>query len=272
LALFGSCSQKEEPVVAAARAYDVVLSIDELSSVIPDNSTVEDSLRIAQAYINNWMREQVVLHHAELNLQEEQKDFGRQMEDYRKSLLVYAYESKLIEQKLDTVISEEAIEEYYLNNQDNFQLKDYIVRVKFCILDKETRKLRKFKNLFYSEDSLELSELEDFCIEHNARYFLREDKWMYFEDLLKEVPMEVFDRESFLKKNKNIEFEKGNKLYFLIIKDYKFKDSVSPLSLEKEKIRSILLNKRKNDLLSKMRNDLFNDAIRKKDVKEIPLP
>lgn len=258
---------KEVPAVA--HAYDNILSRAELSSIIPNGTDSLDSIQIADAFINGWLREQVVLHYAEMNLQEEQKDFSKQLEDYRKSLLIYTYEKELIAQKLDTVIEESAIEEYYRNNQDNFQLKDYIVRARFCILDYETPKLRKFNKLFYSEDSVDIVELEEFCINNNARYFLQEEQWLYFDDLIEEVPMEVFDRESFLKKNKTVEFEKDNKLYFLIIRDYKFKDSVSPLSLEKETIKSILLNKRKNELLTKMRNDLFTDAIRKKDVRTL---
>lgn len=268
LLAFG-CKPKVKEVPAVAHAYDNILSRAELSSIIPNGTDSLDSIQIADAFINGWLREQVVLHYAEMNLQEEQKDFSKQLEDYRKSLLIYTYEKELIAQKLDTVIEESAIEEYYRNNQDNFQLKDYIVRARFCILDYETPKLRKFNKLFYSEDSVDIVELEEFCINNNARYFLQEEQWLYFDDLIEEVPMEVFDRESFLKKNKTVEFEKDNKLYFLIIRDYKFKDSVSPLSLEKETIKSILLNKRKNELLTKMRNDLFTDAIRKKDVRTL---
>lgn len=269
--LLTSCSQKEVAPVAVAWAYNSPLTLEELSSVIPDNSSTEDSIRIAESYISTWMREKVVLYHAEMALQEEQKDFSAQLEDYRKSLLIYAYESELVSQKLDTAVSDKLIEDYYRSNQDNYQLKDYIVQARFCILDAETPKLNKFSKLFYSEDSLDREELEEFCIENSARYYFEESQWLYLDDLLKEVPIEVFDRESFLKKNKTIEFEKDNLLYFLVLKDYKLKDSVSPLSLEKENIRSVLLNIRKNELLNKMRNDLFNDAIRKKEIRTVEI-
>jgi len=265
-----SCGPKEETPQAVAWAFNSALTLEELSSVIPDNSSPEDSIRIAEQFINSWFREQVVLYHANNALQEDQKEFSTQLEAYRKSLLVYAYESELVSQKLDTVVSDKLITEYYRNNQDNFQLKDYIVQAKFCILDAETPKLNKFSKLFYSKDSLDQEELEEFCIQNSARYYFEENQWLYFDDLLKEVPIEVFDRESFLKKSKTIEFEKDNQLYFLILKDYKLKDGVSPLSLEKENIRNVLLNVRKNELLNKMRNDLFNDAIKKKDIRVVP--
>ncbi len=264
--LFSCKNEENNTVQLAARAFDKELSMDALMHAIPDDATEEDSLRLAETFINNWIREQVVLTYAERNLSEDQKMFEKQIEDYRKSLLIYAYENQLINQKLDTLVTEEEIENYYNTNLDNFQLKDYIVRVKFAVVDAGIPKLKKFRKAFLSEDANALYELEGYCQEYKAACFTEDSVWLYFNDLLKDIPMEVYDTESFLKKNKNIEFEGENRVYFLTIKDYKLKDNVSPLSFERENIRAILLNIRKVELLTQMRNDLFNEAIRNKDV------
>lgn len=264
--LFSCTNQEEKTVQLAARAFDKELSMEALMQAIPDDASEEDSLRLAETFINNWIREQVVLTYAERNLSEEQKMFEKQIEDYRKSLLIYAYENQLINQKLDTLVTDKEIEDYYNANLDNFQLKDYIVRVKFAVVDAGIPKIKKFRKAFLSEDPEDLYELEEYCQEYKAACFTEDSVWLYFNDLLKDIPMEVYDTESFLKKNKNIEFEGENRLYFLTIKDYKLKDNVSPLSFERENIRAILLNIRKMELLTQMRNDLFNEAIRNKDV------
>jgi len=44
------------------------------------------------------------------------------------------------------------------------------------------------------------------------------------------------------------------------------KDAISPLSFEKEKIKTILLNLRTIDLRNKLREDLSNDAIKAQQV------
>jgi hypothetical protein len=44
------------------------------------------------------------------------------------------------------------------------------------------------------------------------------------------------------------------------------KDAISPLSFEKEKIKTILLNLRTIDLRNKLREDLHNDAIKAQQV------
>jgi hypothetical protein len=52
-----------------------------------------------------------------------------------------------------------------------------------------------------------------------------------------------------------------------LITDYQLSGTVSPLSFEREKIRSLIINKRKMDLLSKMRVDLYNDALKNNEIK-----
>ncbi|MFZ6050935.1 hypothetical protein [Halocola ammonii] len=264
--LSGCKPKTEEQVDYAAKAHDKVLTWQEVYDVIPDNATDQDSIYAAENFINNWVRQQAIVHHAQLNLSEEQKDFTKQLEDYRNSLLTFAFEEQYVRQRLDTAVSEEVIEQYYEENQDNFLLKDYIVRVKFCILDKETPRLRKFEKLFYSDDAEDLTRLEQFCVEYKARYFLKEDMWIYFDDLLKQVPLDVVDTESFLKKNKQVEFERGNNLFYLNILEYKIKDSVSPLSFQRDRIENIIINQRKVALLNDLRDGIYREALDNKQI------
>ena len=51
--------------------------------------------------------------------------------------------------------------------------------------------------------------------------------------------------------------------YFLNIRGYKIKESVSPLSMEKENIKSILVNSLKIDLIRKNQDEIFKDAVKK---------
>lgn len=249
-----------------AKVGDKTLTWKELSEVIPDSSTPEDSLVLSETYINNWIREQVVLRQAELNLAEEQKNFEEQIENYRKSLLTYSYEQELVRQTLDTVVSDEEIEKYYDANIQNFELKDYIVKVKFCALATDSKDLKQMKKLFYSSAPADFVKWEAMCIEKQAAYFFDEDHWMLWEDLVKKLPLEVFDVESFLSKNESVEFENEGTTYMISFIDYQLSGSRSPLSFEKENIRVMILNRRKIDLLTRMREDLYQQALQKKEI------
>ena len=66
-----------------------------------------------------------------------------------------------------------------------------------------------------------------------------------------------------LKTTKLVEYSDSTNIYLVKIADYKLKDGISPLSLERENIKAILLNKRKKEFINKMKQDIFDEALRK---------
>lgn len=254
---------------AAARAYDRYLSWDEVYAIVPDTSTPEDSAILAERYINDWLKEQVLLYTAEQRLPEEKKQFERELEAHRKALLTFAYENLFVQQRLDTAVTDDEIEAFYEQNKSIFSLNDYIVKVKFVVIDKSTPRMKQFKKLFDSNATEDLVSLEKFCVNNGAAYFIDVDEWMYFEDLLTRVPLEVYNIEAFLKQTRQAEFEKSGKLYFVKFIDYQLKDAVSPLPLVTRTIKTMIINRRKKELLAKMRDDLFLTAYSQKDVEKL---
>lgn len=99
-----------------ASIYDKTLHQSDLQSVLYEGISVNDSLVRTKAFINNWIRVQLIIHQAEKNIDKSELDFSRQIEDYRNSLIIYKYESQLIEQNLDTVVSDEEIAKYLEDN------------------------------------------------------------------------------------------------------------------------------------------------------------
>lgn len=257
------------PNDAAARAFDKFLSWDEVKAIVPDAANPEDSALLAERYINDWMKEQVLLYTAEQRLPENQKQFEEELEAHRKALLTYAYENLFVQQRLDTLISEEEITRFYEDNQNIFALNDYIVKVKFVVLPESTPKLKQFKKLFESNDQEDLIKLEQFCVDNGAVYYIDTESWMYFEELLTKIPIDVYNIEAFLRQNNRAEFSEEGKLYFVKFIEFKLKDTVSPLPLVESSIKSMILNRRKKELLAKMRDEIFLDAYGRKDVEKL---
>jgi hypothetical protein len=65
---------------------------------------------------------------------------------------------------------------------------------------------------------------------------------------------------------RNLEMEDSASLYLARFVDFKIKESVSPLQFERDRIRSIVLNKRKIDLLNRMHRDVFEEAMKNKTI------
>jgi hypothetical protein len=243
-----------------ARVFDEYLYESELKGLVPPGTSVKDSLSIAQGYINNWISQQLVLHKAKRNLKEEDKQFDKQLQEYKNSLITYQYESKLIRQQLDTVVSDEEVEKYYTDNIGNFELKNNIVKAYYARFHEGEKHIKKTKRFFYSKKPDARDSLEKYIENYSDLYFLDDESWILFDDLLKFVPIEAYNQEAYLKNHRKIELTDDGFLYIVNFSDFRIKEGTSPLSFEKGNIRQIIINKRKLQVLKKMRQDIFEQA------------
>lgn len=256
-------NKEENHKKAVARVFDKYLYIDDLKEIIPADASSADSTQIAENFIKSWIEQNLLLKKAEDNLTDAQKDFSKQLEDYRRSLIIYTYQRELLNQLLDTVVTDEEIETYYEKNKQNFELKDNIVKVRYIKVAKNAPHINKLRKWYASDNPQDIQALESYCFQFAQNFYLDDKTWLLFDDLLKEVPIRTYNKEDFLKQNKLIELEDSTSLYFLNIKGYKIKNSISPLSFEKENIRNIIVNRRKLDIINKLKQDIYNDAANK---------
>ena len=264
---FVSCNTKatkDNNKVAIARAGSAYLYADEIMNIVPKGTPSKDSLELLKKYIDNWIHESLVVQKAENNLTDEQKDVEKQLQDYRNSLITYAYEKELVRQKLDTVVSIQDIEKYYTANQNDFQLKDNIIKVIYIKVNKKAPNQTKLKQLYKSENPKDKEQLAGYCHQFAANFYLDENSWLLFDDLLKEIPIQTYNKELFLQNNRYVEVSDADNNYYLNIKGFKIRNSISPLSFEKDNIKNIILNKRKLQLITKMKEDVYNEAVNSK--------
>jgi len=253
-------SNKKDTSKAVARVYDKYLFINDLDGIVPPRTSEKDSIEITKNYINNWISENLEINKAENNLSEKQKDFQKQIDDYRNSLIVFKYKQKLIREQLDTIVTEQEIKDYYENNKSNFELKDNIIQVVYVKLNLEAPNLKLVKKFIKSDKEEDKEKLEDYCQRYAVNYFLDDESWLLFNDLIKEIPIKTYNQEAYLKNNRAIEAKDSLYYYFVNIKGFKIKNSISPLNFEKERIRNIIINIRKLELIKKMQHDIFKNA------------
>jgi len=241
---------------------DDYLYESELAGLVAPGTSATDSLNLTKNYIESWIKRKILIHQAEKNLSEDQMDFSKQLDDYRTSLVVYAYENKLIAQRLDTVVDENEIRLYFEENQENFLLKNNIVRLSYVKIRLDSKQIRQFRRLFYSEDPDDREKLADLCDKHAVQYFLDNETWVIFDDVIKEIPIRTYNQEEFLRYRRSLEMQDSLFLYLAKFTDFKIKESTSPLQFERDRIKSIILNKRKLKLLNTMRQDIYDEALR----------
>ncbi|MEO8589510.1 MAG: hypothetical protein ABI432_09090 [Flavobacteriales bacterium] len=260
LVLIGCASGDDPNDPVVARAFDQQLHWSDLRQVVPVEVSPEDSAATAQAYITNWLHQQVELRQAEKNLAASQKEFENELKDYRNSLLLFAYEQALVRQKLDTVIGAQEVQDYYDQHRENFELKDNIVRVRwFKVTEEDRRALKRMEERFLSGNSDQMHEIELWLAQHGLGIIDRTDTWTNWTDLRNEIPLDEAPAQD-QPNGQRFVVKQGPTAWFVDILERRSKGAGSPQDIVRQDIRSILINQRKLHLIERMREDLYREA------------
>jgi len=263
IALF-SCKRHlySDTETVLARVGKEYLYLSDLDDNIPANMSNTDSIQMMNNMVDNWVRQELILQQANINLPDSLKDFSKQLELYKNNLIIYEYKKRIVEYTLDTTISQEEIEEYYQSHSKDFELKENIIQFAFIKIPVQSEYLDQAQEMIQNiaDTSVDRSSVEEFCQLNTIDYYLNDEQWVPFNDLLRMIPIEAYNQEIYLKNNRFIKIKDHPYWYFINIRNFKIKEDISPLDFEEKKIRNIILNQRKLQLLNALEEDIYKDA------------
>lgn len=229
---------------------------------------VSDSAIFTKNYINDWIKDRVILNKAKLYIDEEDIEINDAVNKYKETLLIYKYQNELLNSQFDTTISKIEIEEYYNKYSSDFILHKSIVRARLVVMNKETLNLDKIKKLISTNKEDKLLELEDFCEMYAENNFLNDSVWVYLSEVIQKLPSGVKDNNKLLSyKNKIHSFTDDNFIYLLFVKDYQIKGNSSPLPFVFSNIRALLQNKNKRQFINNLEDKLYKEALSSEHIK-----
>jgi len=245
-----------------ARVGDHRLHRTELESYIPAGVSSEDSAGLARQYIRAWAEDLLLLDMADEQLSKEEKDVTQELESYRRALLKYRYEQLYINQRLDTLVTDEEIDAYYKANPDKFMLERPVVKARYMIIPADSHSLRDLRRKMSSDDSAEVMEAENLALTATIKYADQSDTWMDAITLAQELGTDYRSLVGAIKNQfAEIPDESGN-LRIAYIADIVQAGKTAPLEYCSERIRDIILNTRKHNLTLGLEQDLLEDATR----------
>lgn len=259
--LFVACSSSKDEI-PLAKVGNKTLYYSDLMLDLPENISREDSAIIVQSEIRQWITSELMVNEANKYLSKKEKDFSRQIEEYRKSLLIFEFEKKWVLNHIDTVVSDEEVLNFYNSNTFDFELKTNILKLRFVKMEisKPNALKEQAKRLLFSSNPKDLPILERICNQHAENYFLDDSVWLMYDDVIKEIPFgNVLQKESTLT-SKRFELSDSNYEYFVLVKEIRIKDEMSPLAYEKDNIKMIILQQRKTNLLDSLQNKIYATA------------
>ena len=237
---------------------------EDLKDFLPRNISREDSLILVKSFIQDWAVKKLLLDAAaNNNSQESLKSINNLVQDYKESLLINNFKEALIKQQLDTIISDDEVEAFYLINNENFKLNEVLVKSKYLYFDASVINKKEIVKFFKSEEIEDAEELERQQLSFKM-YQLNDSIWTELDKVLLKLP---FSKENLLKKSKFIQKQDSLGLYLVAIKDVLRRNDIAPLSYIKPTIKEMILHKRKIELIRNIEKIIVRDATKNNNFK-----
>lgn len=258
-----SCSyfnngHSEQPL---AKVYDAYLYPSDLQGVIPCNLSIEDSINMVKDYIQRWVEQTVLANEARKKLPDNKQIVQQRVKDYENSLLIYEYQKQIIEQKLDTTISEDELKTFYNNNKQLFLLKQPVLQVDFIKVNKQAPQVYQMWNWYkYLDNESIKDKVIDYCQNHADTFSIARNQWITFTMLQQNVPLSITNEAFFFKHNLYTHVQDSTHHYFMYFRDYELTDSVAPLPYIRDKVAQIIINKHKQELIEQLTETIFTKA------------
>jgi len=262
--LFFSCKpsagEQESASAVVATAGNEKLDVEGFKEHFISNGIKKDSTYLSKKTIENWATEALFYQEALEKLNEDERLVEREVANYRKTLVNYIYQSKIVEANLDTNISKQEIEDYYNAHRDNFILNENIIKVNYFKVPVKAQGLDKIRKLLYANNPKDKDQLTSLCIQNAENFFMNDSTWLLLDDIKKEIPKLKEQSDFNLSPGKTVEFTDPQYYYYLRVKDLKTKNSMSPINFERQNIKNLVINNRKTELIREYKQLLLEKA------------
>ena len=258
-----SCRRNVDPVVA--QVYQYKLYTSEVQAGMPSGLSQEDSLALARDFIDSWVKEKLVLHEAERHLSPSEKNFDREMTEYRNSLLAQRYLDKIwMKDTANNTVSEKEIMDFAHSLDDRYTVEKEIVRVNYVKMPTHSDMLPRIRDILFDESKrLEQKDALVTLLGDSIEYLLDDDEWLYLDDLQNEVAFQI-DVQKFVGRSAALQIEKevGEKSVLLVILDYRSQRSVNETKEERAAAGMLLMNQRRAQFVNQYVQELYDKAVK----------
>jgi len=232
----------------------------ELNKLIPKGIAIEDSIRLARQYINTWASDLVFQKIAEEQLSKAEKDVTKELEDYRKSLLKYRYEQLYVNERLDTAVSEDMIEEYYVSHEDRFILQRPVVRARFLLISSDSPSLGKIRKKMASDEVADLVEADSLAYSSALKFMTWDNRWIDISVLAREFGTDYSSVVGGMNGKWVEKTDTTGLVSLAYVAEIVRSGQMAPVEYCTPMIKDMIISARKQSLITTLEQDLLKDA------------
>ena len=255
--------KKPQEPESVARVGDDFLFRSDLQNLVPNGTSKEDSIAIVKSFIDRWATQKLLFEAAELNLNSEKVDELNQLiRQYKIDLFTNAYLEELIIRKIDTVVSNDEINQYYEANKQFFKNPNELVKLRYINLVKENPKFEKIRAKFNSFTPKDKNELAEMAIQFKS-YAFNDSIWVDVNQVYQKLPfINADNKEKYISNGISYQYPDSTTVWLVKVKQVLPKDNPTPLQFLRPTIKQVIINKRKVELIKTIENEITNDAFK----------
>jgi hypothetical protein len=244
-----------------ATVFDHDLSFEDVPEDLKLNENSTDRNALLNAYVDQWVRKMLLLHEAEKR-KPESLDIEKLIEDYKQSLLISNLEKQVIDEEMDTIVSQEELNQIYDQIKENFIQEFPIIRLNYIKIPEKAPRIDKFYE-WWKNDSY--SNMDVYIEKYAETALLGKDEWWEWNDIQNQIDEKVLKLYTF-KKTRNIQKNIGEFEYFINVLEFVDKGEISPLSYIEDQVRNIIIQRRKVTVMDEYLERLYQNEIKKKNI------
>lgn len=262
LLLFFTACRGERGELWAEVNENKLYEYDAEEMMIAKQLSPENEAHVAK-FIDDWIDMQLVNAETAVKYPETYRANTTKAAETLYQLNLFELENDYIRTHLDSTVTTEEIMDYYRKNRENYLNQSFIVKALYIKIPDSIDAVKQIEKAFLLKNDKDRAEISKYGNIYATNFYFEEEKWIFFEDLVRDVPITDGTKERIIvKKDHGIFTDNGN-VYFLNILDYRIKNTTAPLEVEKETIRKIILKRRSNALRKQM-NQTIIDEIKSK--------
>lgn len=257
--------ENEEEDRLLARVYNKSLYISDMDGMFPEGISGSDSSAIIDAYVERWIREALLLHEAERNIPSD-LNIDKLVRDYRASLIRHSYEQILVEQLLDSTVTQAELNTFYENNKEQYQLETPIVRCYFVKVPRPVPEAAELRQLWNSNEPEDYDALVQYCNQYATAHLLEDSIWYNVEDLALNMPKGAVTVDNISSIRDFSQRDDQFQYYFKVFELKNIKE-IAPLSYIEGQARKVILHRRKLKLLEDQKEQMYEVEMRRNNIK-----
>ena len=249
-----------------AEVGDTKLFSYDVSTIFTPGLSAEDSLKLLESYVDQWVKKQLKIAEAEQMFEESQADIDRMVQEYRNSLLTHKVDQFYVDKYIDTLFTADQIRQYYEEHKADFVLDKTMVKARIVRMPERHPQQKKIEELLLSPREESLQDLTELCVKND--FELTElNQWTDFSTLLLQLPTDrTQENDELLVTSKIHEFEANTSKYYVRVLAVRKAGDYTPLESVTEVIRRVLFNQRKESIIRSHEDSLYARALEKKEI------